>query len=109
MKFRKITSEILRYWARVDLRILALTSTIVAQLVLLIWIIGNGEWILHRGVQVRLQIEALDPYDPVRGNRFEFVPSIFRHSFPCQAPIAPGQMVMVAPTEKGFSNWAVTT
>lgn len=86
---------------------IAVGVVILAQSIAIGWRVVESEWILSRGITVRLAIEAEDPYDPIRGNYFSFIPNVFRHSFKSSLPIVAGDRVWVGTVDSKQSQWAI--
>jgi len=81
--------------------------TVSLQGIVLVWQIAESEWVLHRGVTVHLRVDPADDYDFIRGNYFEFIPSVFRHSFPSGRTILAGDEVIVGTTDSQHTQWAI--
>ena len=93
-----------RQWPLV---LVAFAITVFFQLIVLTWQVVGSEWVLHRGITVRLKVDPAGSYDFFRGPYFEFIPSVFRHSFPSSRSILAGDQVVVGPTDRQNTQWAI--
>jgi len=75
--------------------------------VMLVHII-ESEWTLHYGEMIKLAIDPIDPFDPFRGAYFEFIPQVFRHSFPSRQPMSVGDQVIVVAVDPKRTQWAIS-
>ncbi|NBV83433.1 hypothetical protein EBR57_04855 [bacterium] len=101
--FRRVLNRC-RKW---PLMLIAVGITISMQSIVLVWQIVESEWVLHNGFTVHLRVDPADNYDFVRGNYFEFIPSVFRHSFPSGRDIVAGDEVIVGTTDPQHTQWAI--
>ncbi len=106
---KDITAYVLRWFKKIPIIPTLVGMAIGSQLLVILGLGISSEWIVRRGTIVRLQVDAIDAYDPFRGHYFEFVPMVFRHSFPSSMAISAGDTVIVGPTDKDVSQWAILT
>lgn len=101
----------IRYWQILKSKRLTpmnlVIALIVAQCVALVWFVAQSEWILHRGTLISLAVDPIDDFEPFQGVYFEFVPTVFRHSFPSAKALSVGQKVAVIPVDSAQTQWAI--
>lgn len=79
----------------------------ILQLGVLLGYMGVGEWVLRRGMVVTLSVDPLTPYQPVKGQKMEFLLSIFQHSFSYNEPLQVGDWVVVQAVDPLFRSWGI--
>lgn len=82
-------------------------AAIAVQVVLLLGIIGLGEWGYRTSRVVTIPIVLVDRFTPIRGEALEFIPVPFRYAFKSNLSISPGDHVIVAPLDQSLSQWGI--
>lgn len=94
-------------WARRHANTALVVGMLVQCGVLAGWL-GYREWVVRGGgTLIRLQVEPLEPYGVVQGQRIRFVPTVFQHSFESTGLLQPGQWVVVQPIDAGAQQWGL--